>query len=242
MLARSYEYTDPRGWWMSEKLDGVRAIWTGTDFISRSGKVFPAPAEMRAAMPSGVAIDGELFGGRGKFQTFIGKIRRGIWDDITFKAFDTITEEPFEARQATLMALDLPAWFEVVEQVECLSKAHLEQYEQNLVEQGAEGVMLRKPQSLYQHKRSSDLLKIKRFQSDEAEVIGYEQGTGKHANRVGALVAKFAGQVFKLGTGLTNEERENPPAVGSIVTFSFFELTDGGKPRFPSFVGVRNYE
>jgi len=242
MLARSYEYTDPRGWWMSEKLDGVRAIWTGTDFISRSGKVFPSPAEMRAAMPSGVAIDGELFGGRGKFQTFIGKIRRGIWDDITFKAFDTITEEPFEARQATLMALDLPAWFEVVEQVECLSKAHLEQYEQNLVEQGAEGVMLRKPQSLYQHKRSSDLLKIKRFQSDEAEVIGYEQGTGKHANRVGALVAKFAGQVFKLGTGLTNEERENPPAVGSIVTFSFFELTDGGKPRFPSFVGVRNYE
>ena len=242
MLARSYEYTDPRGWWMSEKLDGVRAIWTGTDFISRSGKVFPAPAEMRAAMPSGVAIDGELFGGRGKFQTSIGKIRRGIWDGITFKAFDTITEEPFEARQATLMALDLPAWFEVVEQVECLSKAHLEQYEQNLVEQGAEGVMLRKPQSLYQHKRSSDLLKIKRFQSDEAEVIGYEQGTGKHANRVGALVAKFAGQVFKLGTGLTNEERENPPAVGSIVTFSFFELTDGGKPRFPSFVGVRNYE
>ena len=97
MLARSYEYTDPRGWWMSEKLDGVRAVWTGTDFISRSGKVFPAPAEMRAAMPAGVAIDGELFAGRGKFQTSIGKIRRGIWDGITFKAFDAITEEPFEA-------------------------------------------------------------------------------------------------------------------------------------------------
>ena len=242
MLARVYEYTDPRGWWMSEKLDGVRAIWTGTDFISRTGKVFPAPAEMRAAMPAGVAIDGELFGGRGKFQTSIGKIRRGIWDGITFKAFDTITEEPFEARQATLRALSLPAWCDVVEQVECASEAHLDEYEQSLIEIGAEGVMLRKPGSLYQHKRSSDLLKLKRIQSAEAEVIGYEQGKGKHAGRVGALVAKFAGQVFKLGTGLSNEQRDNPPAVGSMVTFSFFELTDGGLPRFASFVGVRDYE
>ena len=86
------------------------------------------------------------------------------------------------------------------------------------------------------------MLKLKRIQSAEAEVIGYEQGKGKHANRVGALVANFAGQVFKLGTGLSNEQRENPPAVGSIVTFSFFELTDGGVPRFASFVGVRDYE
>jgi len=57
-----------------------------------------------------------------------------------------------------------------------------------------------------------------------------------------ALVAKFAGGVFKLGTGLSDEQRDNPPAVGSMVTFSFFELTDGGLPRFPSFVGVRDYE
>ena len=242
MLARSYEYTDTTGWFMSEKYDGTRCLFTGSDFISRSGKVFPAPLEMRAAMPSGVAIDGELFGGRGKFQTSIGKIRRGIWEGITFKVFDVINDQPFEARQATLRALSLPAWCEVVEQVECLSKAHLDEYEQNLIDLGAEGVMLRKPGSLYQHKRSSDLLKLKRFQSAEAEVVGYEQGTGKHAGRVGALVAKFAGQVFKLGTGLNNEQRDNPPAVGSIVTFSFFELTDGGLPRFASFMGVRDYE
>jgi len=242
MLARRYEYADPTGWWMSEKLDGVRAVWTGTDFISRTGKVFPAPAELKESMPKGVTLDGELFGGRGKFQTSIGKIRRGIWDGITFKVFDVINEEPFEARQDALSALQLPAWCEVVKQVKCLSEAHLKQYEQSLVSMGAEGVMIRKPQSLYKHSRSNDLQKIKRLQSSEAEVIGYEQGEGKHANRVGALITKFAGQVFKLGTGLTNEERENPPAVGSIVTFSFFELTDGGKPRFASFIGVRDYE
>ena len=242
MLARSYSYTNPSGWWMSEKLDGVRSIWTGSEFISRSGKVFPAPAELVASMPKGVTLDGELFGGRGKFQASIGKIRRGIWEGITFKVFDVINDQPFEARQATLTALSLPDWCEVVEQVECTSEDHLDQYENDLLDLGAEGVMIRKPGSLYQHKRSDDLLKIKRIQSAEAEVIGYEDGKGKHANRVGALIARFAGQVFKLGTGLTNEQRETPPAIGSIVTFSFFELTDGGKPRFPSFLAVRDYE
>lgn len=227
---------------MSEKLDGVRAIWNGSDFISRSGKVFPAPVELKESMPAGVILDGELFGGRGKFQTSIGKIRRGIWDGITYKVFDVIDSDPFEARQETLSALQLPSWCEVVEQVKCISRDHLEQYEQDLVELGAEGVMIRKPASPYRHSRSNDLLKLKRFQSAEAEVIGYEQGAGKHAHRIGALVARFAGEVFKLGTGLTNEERDNPPAIGSVVTFSFFELTDGGKPRFPSFIGVRDYE
>ena len=242
MLARPYNYTNPRGWWISEKLDGVRAVWNGSEFISRSGKVFPAPPEMRAAMPQGVVIDGELFGGRGKFQASIGKIRRGIWEGITFMAFDVIDGNPFEARQATLRALSLPDWCEVVEQVKCRSEDHLDDYEAAILQAGGEGVMLRKPRSEYTHGRSSDLLKLKRIQSAEAEVIGYEQGQGKHANRVGALVAKFAGQVFKLGTGLTNEQRETPPAIGSIVSFSFFELTDGGAPRFASFIGVRDYE
>jgi DNA ligase-1 len=102
--------------------------------------------------------------------------------------------------------------------------------------------MIRKPQSLYKHGRSSDLLKIKQFQSAEAEVVGYEQGKGKHAGRVGALIASFCGEVFKIGTGLSNDQREAPPAIGSVVMFSFFELTDAGKPRFASFMGVRDYE
>ena len=56
MLARSYSCYDPEGWWMSEKLDGVRAIWTGCEFISRNGKTFPAPQELIDSMPSGVDV------------------------------------------------------------------------------------------------------------------------------------------------------------------------------------------
>jgi DNA ligase-1 len=241
MLAKEYCYENPVGWWMSEKLDGVRAVWDGSEFKSRNGKVFPAPDHIKQAMPDTI-LDGELFCGRGKFQTTISNVRRGEWQDITYKVFDVIDSTPFEARQATLTALTLPAWCEVVEQVLCASHEHLEQYEHDLITLGAEGVMIRKPQSLYKHSRSSDLLKIKRFQSAEAEIVGYEQGKGKHAGRVGALVASFCGEIFKIGTGLSNDQRETPPAIGSVVTFSFFELTDAGKPRFASFMGVRDYE
>ena len=243
MLARDYDdyFPDATGWWMSEKLDGVRAIWNGTDFVSRNGKVFPAPDYMKRQMPD-VMLDGELFCGRGQFQTTISNVKSGKWLDIDYKVFDVIDDAPFEARQATLRALDLPCWCEVVEQVQCLSSEHLEQFEDSILSDGGEGVMLRKPGSLYTHGRSMDLLKIKRFQSDEAEVIGYEDGKGRNAGRVGALIARYAGQMFKLGTGLTDAERENPPSIGSLVTFSFFGLTDAGKPRHPVFFGVRDYE
>jgi len=242
MLAKIYNGNNPRGWWMSEKLDGVRAVWNGSDFISRNGKTFPAPEAMKAAMPAGVMIDGELHGGRGKFQTTASKVRCGKWDGLTFMAFDIMNSEVFEDRQLTLQNIKLPAWCSVVEQIECLSMDHLDQYERDLLALGAEGVIIRKPASRYVHSRSTSLLKIKRFKAAEAEVIGYQDGEGKHANRVGALIAKFAGETFKIGTGMTDDERETPPAIGSMVTFSFFELTDGGKPRHPVFIGVRDYE
>jgi DNA ligase-1 len=47
------------------------------------------------------------------------------------------------------------------------------------------------------------------------------------------------GTRFSVGTGFSDKERENPPPVGSIITFRYQELSDGGVPRFPSFVGVR---
>lgn len=242
MLARSYSCYDPRGWYMSEKLDGVRSLFDGESFISRNGKTFPAPAEMIASMPQGVVLDGELYGGIGQFQTTVGKVRRGDWHGLTYEVFDVINGDPFEARQDVLRALKLPDWCRVVDQVKCLSDEHLMSYEATLIKQGAEGVMIRRPGSLYQHKRSDDLQKIKRAQTAEALVTGYHEGQGRLAGTVGALIAEYAGKVFKLGTGLTDEQRDNPPPVGSMVTFSYFELTNSGVPRFPVFVSVRDYE
>lgn len=245
MLAKAAPASlNPQGWWMSEKLDGIRAIWTGEHLISRNGNRFSAPAEFTAHLPKGIWLDGELFEGRGQFQKTVGKVRaaHGDWSMIQFKVFDLITAAPFEARQAALEALDLPSHVQRVEQVLCLSQDHLDSFEQGILRLGGEGVMLRAAASAYEQKRSSALLKVKRFQSEEAVVVGYEAGKGKFLGRVGALVCEYAGRIFSIGTGLTDDDRYSPPALGSQITFSFFELTDGGIPRFPVFIAARDYE
>jgi DNA ligase 1 len=82
---------------------------------------------------------------------------------------------------------------------------------------------------------------VKRFHDDEARVVGHQAGTGKHKGRLGALLVELRdGTRFALGTGLSDAERNTPPPVGTIVTFRYQELSDGGVPRFPSFVGVRH--
>lgn len=242
MLAKSYQFQNPRGYWLSEKLDGVRAVWTGERFLSRNGNEFPAPREIVEAMPAGVVLDGELFGGRGTFQATVGKVRSGEWAGVSFHIFDCISAAPFEERHDTLGTLSLPAFCQIVTQTKCRSAKHLRQFEEEIAQAGGEGVMLRKPGSRYSHSRSPSLLKSKRFRCDEGEVIGVVPGNGKFAGKMGALIVKFCGKKFRVGTGFTVAERETPPALGATITFSFFELTDSGVPRFPSFVAVRDYE
>jgi DNA ligase 1 len=99
--------------------------------------------------------------------------------------------------------------------------------------------MLRQPGSLYEVGRSQTLLKVKTFFDAEALVIDYTDGKGKHKGRLGALVVQLPdGTEFNIGTGFSDAQRETPPVIGSMVTFRYQELTDGGVPRFPSFLRV----
>jgi DNA ligase-1 len=84
---------------------------------------------------------------------------------------------------------------------------------------------------------------VKSFKDDEAVVIGHLAGAGRHKCRLGALQVRLAnGTEFAIGTGLSDKERENPPAIGMTVTFKYQELSDGGVPRFPSFGAMREEE
>jgi DNA ligase-1 len=105
---------------------------------------------------------------------------------------------------------------------------------------GGEGLMLRQPGSKYVAGRSSTLLKVKSFHDAEAVVIGHQPGAGKHKGRLGALLVRLAdGTEFAVGTGFSDKERSAPPAVGATITFRYQELSDGGVPRFPSYLRVR---
>jgi len=249
LLAHKWEEkVDPTGWWLSEKLDGVRAYWNGKAFISRLGNSFPAPDWFIEGLPPDIPLDGELFGGRGKFQITVSVAKsQGAdtrWKGLQYRIFDAPgLNKPFEERMQTIRD-----WFDshpteyakVLKMQKCKGKAHMEEELKRIEEKGGEGLMLRKAKSLYVAGRSTTLLKVKSFQDAEAVIVAYEPGKGKHKGRVGAFSRKMAsGKSFKVGTGLSDAERENPPPIGSIITYKFQELTPDGVPRFPSYVGIR---
>ncbi|KAJ1305172.1 hypothetical protein OPQ81_000203 [Rhizoctonia solani] len=236
---------DPTGWWMSEKLDGVRVFYDGKKMWSRLGNPFTPPQEFLDRLPKDVTLDGELFGGRGKFQdtvSIVKTVNSPHWKNITFQIFDIPSRgsEPFEERVAYLKKnfRNIPQ-VHVVKQTMCKSKDHLLETLKDVEHEGGEGVMLRQPGSEYEGKRSSSLLKVKTFYDGEAEVVGYEPGKGKHKGVTGALKCVMAsGKKFSVGSGLTDKQRRAPPKVGTIITYRFQELTRDGVPRFPTFVGI----
>jgi len=249
MLAKTYCGQDVSGWLMSEKLDGVRAIWTGSELISRAGNKFFAPKSFTAHLPSGVMLDGELYIGRGKFQTTVGIVRKHTpleseWKDIRYCVFDAPKMQGgFKGRlEFCDRVLKGCKVAEVVRHVPCEDRSCLERFFDELCAVGAEGVMLRRPDSDYEQRRSNSLLKYKPFKSDEAVVLGYEGGKGRYTGLIGALLCQWKDKVIKLGTGLSDIQRWMPPDIGAHVTFKFQQLTDGGVPRFPVFLAERNYE
>ncbi|MEM7152200.1 MAG: DNA ligase [Myxococcota bacterium] len=247
LLAHRWEEQDPTGWWMSEKLDGVRAYWDGARFVSRLGNAYLAPEWFREGLPD-FPLDGELFAGRGAFQRSVSIARRvdagEAWRSLKFVIFDAPgVDGGFEDRLAHLerhFEAHPHDQVQVLEHRPCTGLEQLHAELSRIEELGGEGLMLRRPRSRYEVGRSETLLKVKTFFDTEAIIVGYQDGAGRHEGRVGALHLELPdGTRFKVGTGLSDAEREAPPAVGEVITVKYQELTDAGVPRFPTYVGVR---
>ncbi len=248
LLAESWDNAaDLAGWWMSEKLDGVRAYWDGKQFLSRQGNRYRAPDWFVEGLP-GHPLDGELWIARKAFQRTVGIVKRQDgsehWREVRYLIFDAPARTDGFEERIRFLADAVKAWnapFASLHPHElCKSIAHLREELVRVEQLGGEGLMLREPGSKYQAGRSASLLKVKSFKDDEAVVIGHEPGKGKHAGRLGALTVRLAsGKVFSVGTGFSDRERAAPPPIGSTITFRYQELTEAGIPRFPSYVRLR---
>jgi len=239
---------DPRGWLVSEKLDGVRALWDGRQLRTRSGLAIAAPPWVTRGLPA-LALDGELWLGRGQFQAVSGQVRRlqpdpAAWRALRYMVFDLPgAMGPFADRAARLRqivrAADTPS-LAAVPQYTLADARALQQRLDAVLQAGGEGLMLHRADALWTPGRSDALRKLKPLLDAEAVVIGHEPGQGRHAGRLGALRVQAAdGRVFRLGTGLRDAERDHPPAIGQTVTYSYRGLTGSGLPRFASFVRMR---
>lgn len=251
LLAHKYDAkncSNPTGWWVSEKLDGVRAFWNGKCFYSRLGNPFYAPKWFTKDLPSDFHLDGELFGGRKKFQETIKIVKNAEcadWKKLKYCVFDSpsMGKTPFEKRMDAVKEFfdtNKPQYAEFVKQYKCTGKTQLEDDLKKMIALGAEGLMIRQPGSQYERCRSKTLLKLKKFYDAEAVVIGYDPGKGRFTGAVGALRCKMAcGKIFSVGSGLTDKDHRKPPKIGSIITYKFQEYTNSGSPRFPTYLGVR---
>jgi len=238
-------------YWVSEKLDGVRAYWDGEKLWSRGGHVYQAPAWFTRDFPTD-PLDGELWMGRGRFAELSGIVRTvrpddTEWRQVAFHVFDLPAPEvPFFRRYKTLRQLvrnSESRYLRLVEQHPISGHQALVDELDRVVTNGGEGLMLKRRASLYREGRSDDLLKVKTFQDAEAVVVGHIEGQGKYQGLLGSLLVELPdGRRFRIGTGFSDEERANPPTPGQQITFKHHGYTATGLPRFASFLRVREDE
>ncbi len=250
LLAKTYKQgVSLSDYWVSEKLDGVRAFWDGKQLISRQGNVFRAPAWFVKGFPE-QALDGELWIARGRFEEIVSTVKKHVpndneWRQVKYMVFDLPRHKgTFTERLNHLKALfneNPNANFQLVRQEKVKTHDELKLRLDEIVSAGGEGLMLHKADSRYRSGRHGDMLKVKTYEDAEAKVIAHLPGKGKYKKLLGALLVEAAkGLRFSLGSGFSDAERATPPPVGSIITYKFYGKTRNGLPRFASFLRVRN--
>ena len=250
LLAERYrDNIDVSDYWISEKLDGVRAIWDGKTLLFRSGIPIPAPQWFLDSLP-GQPLDGELWLARGGFDQLSAIVRRRTpddaeWQHVRYMIFELPDaagsfSERVEQIKAITATANLP-WLQAIPQFRLPDTAALQKKLRDIVRKGGEGLMLHRADAAYETGRSSTLLKLTPWLDAEATVVAYLPGKGKYAGMTGALQMEMPdGRHFALGSGLSDALRRNPPPIGTLVTYRYRELTKNGMPRFPRYLRVRD--
>ncbi|MDI1309785.1 MAG: DNA ligase [Methylotenera sp.] len=250
LLAQVYQRgIDVRQYLVSEKYDGVRAVWDGNKLHTRTGRVIAAPTWFTKGLPT-TQLDGELWLGHGKFDALSGAVRKDVpideeWHGVSYMVFELPNATgTFNERAKRIVKIvkqaNIPQ-LKAVKQYRINDEATLNKLLKQIVAQGGEGLMLHRADAAYITGRSDVLLKVKLLLDAEATVIAHTPGRGKYAGKLGALeVETPEGIRFKLGTGFSDVQRADPPKIGSTVTYTYRDITKTGKPRFASFLRVRN--
>ena len=257
-----YKGQNVGGWLASEKLDGVRAYWDGRNLLSRNGKILAAPGGWSTYFPP-FALDGELYTARGEFEKIQSTVMDKTpsvtaWSEIKFYVFDVpeasggLLERLSELEKFILQNPQAGQNLKIIKQVKVKDNAEFEAFAEAVIAKGGEGAVVREPNAPYERKRSKNALKYKKFKDAECEVTEVNAGTGKYAGLMGSVTCKALsaagsnpdeqiphGVKFKVGSGFSDEERANPPKIGSIITYKYQNLTAKGVPRFPVFLRIR---
>lgn len=235
-------------YWVSEKLDGIRGHWDGKTLRSKQGNQINAPSWFTRNWPN-TSLDGELWIARHQFEQVSGCVRKktptDCWNEVTFNLFDlpenkgSFTKR-IKAMKALVALRDIPH-LNMIPQTQYSSIEELMSELDSIVDAQGEGLMLHHKEAQYKAGRNTQIMKLKRYDDDEAIVLEHIPGKGKYTNQLGSLKVKTKeGIIFKIGSGFSDEDRKNPPLLNSVVTFKYVGKTQRGVPRFASFIRVRS--
>lgn len=257
-LAEKYNKRNPVGMFMSEKLNGIRAIWTGKNIKSRTNKIIHAPQWFLKQLPSNTPLNGELYLNKGKFESISSIVSKkqpidSEWKQILFMIFNkpTLSKQSFENRYNNLKKIQKSICrnnpncpFKLVKQTKIKDSNNLQHVFEKIIKSGGEGVMLKNPNSTYSLKRTKNLLKMKPFSNAEGIIYNMIEGKGKDKGKMGALKITFGNKKLKIGSGFTNNQRvkfwkHKNKLIGNKITFKYEGLTKYNIPRFPTFLRMR---
>lgn len=238
MLLKNYDNRDLHGWVMSEKYDGVRAIWDGKKLLSRQNKAFCTPKSFLAQLPP-FALDGELWSKRGDFENISSIVSRcdDDWNTIKYMVFDAPENNgTLSDRLAPLkdfLAKNHAPNIKIIEQKPILKSADAFEFLDEITAGGGEGIVVRDPNAPYTHTRSDKILKLKKFKDSECEVLEIIPRKDD-IKAIGSVICKDVKSkiVFKIGSGFGDTKLQK----GDIITYKYQNLTKNKKPRFASFL------
>lgn len=247
LLLNQYNAEQVEGWLVSEKLDGVRAYWDGETLRSRQGFEFVAPDWFLRHFPP-FALDGELWMGRGQFEQTVSVVRTQTshegWQKMGFYVFDVPDQAGGLIARLNVLSAYLQRhqqpYIHVIPQQTLMRQDQLAPWLARVVAEGGEGLVIREPNQPYIRGRTPYALKYKPKYDAECEVTGYIAGQGKYEGQVGALLCRNdQGQMLRLGSGLSDIQRMQPPNIGERVSYQYFGYTQKGWPKHAVFWRIR---
>ncbi|HNQ21208.1 MAG TPA: hypothetical protein PKI46_09125, partial [Bacteroidales bacterium] len=249
------------------KLDGIRCIATREGLFSRNGKqivsaphIFESAKLILNAYPEIEALDGELYNhvlkaDFNKITSLVKKTKPKKEDLIEseqlvqYHVYDLVLKQAsFAQRLDILHNIFGYQYIHIVHTEKVLERQFLDDIYAKYLKDGYEGQMIRTAHSLYEHKRTKNLLKRKEFQDEDCELIDIVEGNGNRSGMAGNVRCKHPnGNIFDANMRGGEEfykelllNKEN--YIGKKATIRYQNLTPDGIPRFPVMVSIRDYE
>lgn len=228
-----YPLKDGTEFWLTQKLNGVRATYYKGKLYARSGVPFKGlehiTNEFAWDKTNTMVLDGELtlknknnLSDNEAFRIATGIINSSDDDKtaICYTVFDIVPTREFEKGESEARYSSRRSSLERLQKIlsddspvqilpilyHGTDKSKIDEYLEQMVREDKEGLMLNLDVP-YKCKRHNGILKVKRFYTMDLQITGCEEGAGRLAGTLGAFTVDYKGNEVRVGSGFTDEQR-----------------------------------